>query len=165
MSDLKYSDFEWAMGEAIKLAEAAAREDEVPIGACILDAQGKIISGFGNLKESNNDPCGHAEIRAIRKAAEVLGDWRLENCTLVVTLEPCLMCMGAMWQSRVKNLVFGAYDHKGGAISLGYDLHRDKRLNHQFSVIGGVRHYETSKILSQFFKQKRGQYNYKNPKS
>ena len=165
MSKLKYQDYEWAMGEALLFAEAAAKADEVPIGACLLDSQGKIICGAGNEKESVHDPCGHAEIITLRKAAELLGDWRLENCTLVVTLEPCLMCMGAIWQSRIKTLVFGAYDSKGGALSLGYDVHKDKRLNHQFSVIGGVKHYETSRLLSQFFRQKRGTYNFKKPKS
>lgn len=163
MSQLKYRDYEWAMGEALKFAESAGREDEVPIGACLLDPQGKIVSGAGNKKESVKDPCGHAEILTLQKSAEIMGDWRLENCTLVVTLEPCLMCMGALWQSRIKTLVFGAYDPKGGAISLGYGVHKDKRLNHQFNVIGGVKHYETSRLLSQFFKQKRGQYNYKKP--
>ncbi len=163
MNQLKFSDYEWAMGEALKFAEAAGRKDEVPIGACLIDSQGKVVSGSGNEKESVNDPCGHAEIITLRKSAEILGDWRLEGCTLVVTLEPCLMCMGAMWQSRIKTLVFGAYDPKGGALSLGYDFHKDKRLNHTFDVIGGVKHYETSRLLSQFFRQKRGQYNFKKP--
>jgi tRNA(adenine34) deaminase len=162
MNPLKFQDLEWAMGEALMEAEDAGRRDEVPIGACILDASGKIISKAGNNKEEKNNPAGHAEILAIAKATESLGDWRLNGCTLVVTLEPCLMCMGALWQARVSHLVFGAYDPKGGALSLNYNFHKDSRLNHEFSVMGGVRHYESSRLLSQFFKQKRSNYKYKN---
>jgi tRNA(adenine34) deaminase len=150
------------MTEALKEAQAAMRIDEVPIGACILDEDGKLVCSAHNLKERVNDPCGHAEIIAIKKACEILGDWRLNNCTLVVSLEPCLMCMGAIWQSRISTVVFGAYDSKGGALSLNYNLHRDGRLNHKFRVIGGVKHMECSKILSDFFKQKREGYRYKN---
>ncbi|MCF8058128.1 MAG: nucleoside deaminase [Bacteriovoracaceae bacterium] len=162
MSPLKFQDLEWAMGEALHEAEEAGRRDEVPIGACILDSQGKILASAGNNKESTKNPTGHAEILVLNKAAQLIGDWRLNSCTLVVTLEPCLMCMGALWQSRIGNLVFGAYDPKGGALSLNYNVHKDQRLNHAFSVIGGMRHYECSNILSQFFKQKRGKYSYKN---
>lgn len=162
MSHLNFRDLEWAMGEALMEAEDASRRDEVPIGACLLDSSGKIVAKAGNNKEENNNPTGHAEMLVISKASEDLGDWRLNNCTLVVTLEPCLMCMGAMWQSRVSHLVFGAYDPKGGALSLNYNFHRDKRLNHEFSVMGGLRHYESSRLLSQFFKQKRSQYKFKN---
>ncbi len=162
MSPHKFQDLEWAMGEALQEAEEAGRNDEVPIGACILDSQGKVIASAGNKKESSKNPTGHAEIIVLEKAAQHLGDWRLNSCTLVVTLEPCLMCMGALWQARIGSLVFGAYDPKGGALSLNYNFHRDSRLNHSFSVVGGVRHYESSRLLSQFFRQKRGKYSYKN---
>ena len=162
MNHLKFRDLEWAMGEALMEAEDAGRRDEVPIGACILDANGKVIAKAGNNKEEHNCPTGHAEIQVINKASKVVGDWRLLDCTLVVTLEPCLMCMGALWQARVSGLVFGAYDPKGGALSLNYNVHKDPRLNHKFSIVGGVRHYESSRLLSQFFKQKRSDYKYKN---
>lgn len=163
MTQLKFRDYEWAMGEALKLAEESGRKDEVPIGACVLNPEGKIIFGAGNLKESVNDPCGHAEILALRGAALKNDSWRLNDCTLVVTLEPCLMCMGALWQARIGKVVFGAYDPKGGALSLGYKINSDSRLNHSFGLIGGVRHYECSKLLSDFFKQKRSNYSYRSP--
>lgn len=161
MNLLTLKDYEWAMGIALKEAELAAKKNEVPIGACVLAPDGKVLSSASNFKEAPNDPTGHAEILAIKEASKLLSSWRLLDCTLVVTLEPCVMCMGALWQSRIKKLVFGAYDSKGGAISLGYKLHKDKRFNHNFSVIGGIRHYECSKILSNFFKQRRSNYNFK----
>ena len=163
MKKVKLRDIEWAMGEALKEAEQGSKVDEVPIGACILDENGKIISKAHNIKESVHDPCGHAEILAIKHACEILGDWRLVNHSLVVTLEPCLMCMGAIWQSRLSQVYFGAYDTKGGALSLNYNMHQDQRLNHSFSIMGGVKHFECSKILSDFFKQKRRTYKFKNP--
>ncbi len=163
MKPLNMRDLEWAMGEALMEAEEAGKRDEVPIGACLVDSQGKIISKAGNNKEQTKNPTGHAEIAVISQACETIGDWRLTDYTVVVTLEPCLMCMGALWQARIGRLVFGAYDPKGGALSLSYDVHQDKRLNHSFPVVGGVRHYECSRLLSQFFKQKRSQYKYKHP--
>lgn len=158
----KFKDIDWAMSEALKEAEDAGRRDEVPIGACLIDSQGKVVAKAGNNKEQTHNPTGHAEILVLNQISQDRGDWRLNDLTLVVTLEPCLMCMGALWQARIGALVFGAYDPKGGAISLGYDSHKDKRLNHQFSVMGGVRHYESSRLLSQFFKQKRSRYKFQN---
>ena len=143
------------MGEAIKEAESAFSIGEVPVGAVIVNSQNQIISKAHNLKESTQDPCGHAEIIAIRKAAEILKSWRLLDCTLYVTLEPCPMCMGAIVQSRLKSLIFGAYDVKGGAITNGFNLHQNQKLNHRFNVIGGVGHYDCSNLLSSFFKQRR----------
>jgi tRNA(adenine34) deaminase len=96
------------------------------------------------------------------EGAKKIQNWRLSDCTLYVTLEPCPMCLTALVQARVKNCVFGAYDSKGGALSLGYHLHQDKRLNHQFSMMGGVKHFECSRLLSQFFKQRRNSYKVKN---
>tara|TARA_Y100000296_G_C5074062_1_gene206393 strand:+ start:155 stop:613 length:459 start_codon:yes stop_codon:yes gene_type:complete len=151
------------MKQALQEADHAAKDGEVPIGACILDPSGKIIASAGNKKEGPNNPIGHAEIRAIEKACAEIGDWRLNGHTLVVTLEPCVMCMGAIWQSRVSHVVFGAYDAKGGALSLGYDIYKDKRLNHQFSIMGGIEHYNCSQVLSRFFREKRSSYKFKHP--
>ncbi|MCB9060480.1 MAG: nucleoside deaminase [Halobacteriovoraceae bacterium] len=151
-------DLEWAMGIALEQADLAYRENEVPIGAVVLDKSGKIISKAYNVKEHNYDPCGHAEILALREACQKLNSWRLIDCDVIVTLEPCPMCLSALQQTRIRTLVFGAYDLKGGAISLRYNMHKDSRLNHQFSVIGGLRHFECSKLLSNFFKEKRETY-------
>jgi tRNA(adenine34) deaminase len=143
------------MNMALEQAEKAYREDEVPIGALVVSAEGEVLSATHNQKEKVNDPCGHAELIAIRDAASKIDSWRLLDTTLYVTLEPCPMCIAAMVQSRISRLVFGAYDPKGGALSLGYDLYKDQRLNHNFSVMGGIEHFKCSKILSTFFKQKR----------
>lgn len=148
----------WLMQEALKEAERAYRIDEVPIGAVITDSSGHVLARAHNLKESTHNPCGHAEILAITEAAKKLGNWRLSGCRLYVTLEPCAMCMGAMVQSRIDTVFFGAYDAKGGALSLNYNLHQDSKLNHRFKVVGGILHYECSKILSQFFREKRSGY-------
>ncbi len=149
------------MKQAIVEADHAAKNGEVPVGACILDPDGKIFTTGANDKEGPNNPTGHAEIIAITKACKKLGDWRLNGYTLVVTLEPCVMCMGAIWQSRVSHVVFGAYDSKGGAVSLGYNIHKDSRLNHEFTVMGGVEHFSCSQLMSRFFKEKRSSYKYK----
>ncbi len=161
MNKFNFSDISWAMKQAIIEAEHAAKNGEVPVGACILDPDGKIFATGMNAKEGPSNPTGHAEIMAITEACKKLGDWRLNNYTLVVTLEPCVMCMGAIWQARLSHVVFGAYDPKGGALSLGYDVHDDKRLNHQFTVMGGVDHYNCSQLMSRFFKDKRRAYKYK----
>ncbi len=161
MINNSYRDISWAMKQAIDEAENAAKDGEVPVGACIIDPDGKIFTSAANKKEGPCNPTGHAEILAITQACQKLGDWRLNGYTLVVTLEPCVMCMGAIWQSRISHVVFGAYDPKGGAISLGYNIHADKRLNHQFTVMGGVDHYNCSQIMSRFFKDKRKSYKYK----
>lgn len=149
---------QWHMQTALIQAQKAYSLDEVPVGAVLVDESGKVIAEAYNLKEKNCDPCGHAEIICIRQAAEKLKAWRLENCTLYVTLEPCPMCLGAMVHARIKRLVFGAYDAKGGAISLGYRLFQDERLNHRFEVMGGVEHYPCSQLLSQYFREKRANY-------
>lgn len=148
----------WLMDEALREAERAYHQDEVPIGAVIIDHQGVILSRAHNLKEKNHNPCGHAEILAIVEAAKKIKNWRLLNCSLFVTLEPCPMCLAAIGQARMKKLYFGAYDSKGGALSLNYNLHQDQNLNHSYSVLGGLRHYECSKLLSTFFKEKRTHY-------
>lgn len=153
-----YSDHLWLMDEALKEADQAYREDEVPIGAVIVDSNGTILSRAHNVKEKAHNPCGHAEILAITEAAKKISNWRLIDCSIYVTLEPCPMCMAALIQARIKNLYFGAYDPKGGAISLNYNYHKDKRLNHSFNVVGGLRHFECSQIVSNFFREKRSIY-------
>lgn len=158
--DLKITlkDDSWLMGLALEEAEKAFSMGEVPVGAVIVNSERKILSRSHNLKEEKGNPLLHAELIAIEKASRELSDWRLSGCTLYVTLEPCLMCMGAIWQSRIERVVFGAYDPKGGAISLGYKVYKDKRLNHQFCIMGGVEHYRSSQLLSQFFRERRASY-------
>ncbi len=143
------------MQKALELAKLAAQNDEVPVGALIVDAQGNIIAEACNTREKDRDPLGHAELKAIKLASQKLNNWRLENCTLYVTLEPCPMCLSAMREARIGQLVFAAYDGKGGALSLGYRLHQDLRLNHRFAVIGGILQSEAAGLLSLFFRQKR----------
>ena len=155
------TDHLWFMNIALEQAELAYRAQEVPVGAILVSPTGEILSRQHNLKESHFNPVAHAEILALTEGAKKLQNWRLTDCYLYVTLEPCPMCLTALVQSRVKACVFGAYDQKGGALSLGYHLHQDKRLNHQFSVIGGVMHFECSRILSQFFRERRSSYRQK----
>lgn len=143
------------MKQAFNEAQTAFYEDEVPVGCLIVSPYKEVLASTFNLKEKQNDPSAHAEILAIREAAKKLGDWRLNGCTAYVTLEPCPMCLNALLQARVKRVVFGAYDRKGGALSLGYNFHLDNRLNHSFSITGGVLHYDCSQLLSKFFRQKR----------
>lgn len=162
MSNKNLSDHMWFMNIALEEAELAYKASEVPVGAVLVSPEGNIISRKFNLKESSFNPTGHAEILCLEESGKKLKNWRLADCTLYVTLEPCPMCLSAMVQSRLKQCIFGAYDSKGGALSLGYNLHQDKRLNHQFSVWGGVKHFECSKLLSQFFKERRSNYKPKN---
>lgn len=154
-------DLEWNMHKALEMAERAYKIDEVPVGAIIINEFGETLAVAHNEKENHHNPAGHAEILAIQKAASKLQNWRLTNCTLYVTLEPCPMCLAALVQARIGRCVFGAYDKKGGAISLGYALHQDKRLNHNFSVVGGIQHWSCSQILSRYFKEKRSEYKFK----
>lgn len=155
------TDHMWFMKIALEQAEQAYRLQEVPVGAILVSPGGEILSKQHNLKELNFNPVAHAEILAITEGAKRLQNWRLTDCYLYVTLEPCPMCLTALVQARVKACVFGAYDQKGGALSLGYHLHSDKRLNHQFSIVGGVMHFECSRILSQFFRERRTSYRQK----
>jgi tRNA(adenine34) deaminase len=155
------TDHLWFMTLALEQADLAYRDDEVPVGAVLVSPEGEVLSKQFNLKESQFNSTAHAEILAIVEGSKRIQNWRLSECTLYVTLEPCPMCLAALVQSRVKMCVFGAYDPKGGALSLGYHIHQDKRLNHQFSIMGGVRQFECSKILSQFFKERRSIYSVK----
>lgn len=143
------------MGEALAEAVAAEAHGDVPIGAVILDAEGRVIARGGNERELTGDPTSHAEIVAIRRAAEALGEWRLTGCTMVVTLEPCTMCAGAIVAARLDRLVFGAFDEKAGAVSSLWDVVRDPRLNHRPLVTSGVMASECANVLGGFFAERR----------
>ena len=138
------------MGEALREAAKAAARDEVPIGAVVVK-DGAVIGRGHNLREGKQDPSAHAEMIAIRQAARRLGCWRLTGCVLYVTLEPCLMCMGAIILARFDRVVFGCHDPKGGAAGSLYDLSADRRLNHLVQLTAGVRENECAAILSDFF--------------
>ena len=143
------------MTAAIAEARAAAVEGEIPIGAVVLDASGAIVARAHNQRESRIDPTAHAEVLALREAAHVLGAWRLDDCTLVVTLEPCPMCAGAVVMSRIRRLVFGAWNDEYGAAGSRWDLVRDRRLNHRAEVIGGLRADECGAMVSDFLASRR----------
>lgn len=139
------------MALALDEARQAAAEGEVPIGA-VLVCDGAVVSRGRNARECDADPTAHAELIAIREAAERLGRWRLSGCTLYVTLEPCPMCAGAMVNARIDRLVYGASDPKAGAVGTLYDLSADPRLNHRFEVTTGVLEDECAAVLKEFFK-------------
>lgn len=146
-------DENW-MFKALDLARIAAKHNEVPIGAVVIYENEIVGSGF-NRRESNRDPLGHAELLAIAEASKKLDRWRLIGCTLYVTLEPCLMCAGAIVNSRLDRLVFGASDPKAGAVTSLYQTLSDTRLNHRPEVTSGVRAQECGTLLSEFFRSKR----------
>jgi len=139
------------MGLALDEARAAVATGDVPIGAVVLDESGQVIGRGRNVREADADPTGHAEVVALRQAARHRGEWRLSGCTLVVTLEPCTMCAGAIVLSRVDRLVFGAYDEKAGAVGSLWDVVRDRRLNHRPEVVAGVLAEESTALLDSFF--------------
>ena len=143
------------MGLALDLAAQAARDGDVPVGAVVISPAGEVVGEGRNLREVEGDPTAHAEVVALRAAAQALGEWRLEDCTLVVTLEPCPMCAGALMLSRISRLVIGAWDPKLGATGSVWDLVRDRRATHRVEVIGGVRESECSQVLLTFFEQQR----------
>jgi tRNA(adenine34) deaminase len=143
------------MRTALDIARRALASDDVPVGAVVLDSTSAIVGRGFNQREVLGDPTAHAELLAIREAAAALGTWRLDGCTLVVTLEPCAMCAGALVQARVSRLVFGAYDPKAGAVGSVWDLVRDRRLNHRPEVIAGVLVAESSALLKTFFARHR----------
>ena len=143
------------MQEALKLANEAAIKGDVPVGALVVDDAGTIIGIGGNLREQGNDPTAHAEIVAIRDAANKLGNYRLDDLTMVVTLEPCGMCAGAIAQSRIKRLVFGSFDKKYGAVGSVWDLLRDSRAIYKPEVLSGVLEKECGELLTDFFTTKR----------
>ena len=141
------------MREAI--AEAAASGDDVPVGALLVDSTGVVVARGHNTREAEHDPTGHAEIVAIREAARARGDWRLDNLTLVVTLEPCVMCAGAIVAARIPRVIFGAWDERVGASGSLYDLLRDSRLGAPVEVIAGVLEGECAAQLRTFFDARR----------
>jgi tRNA(adenine34) deaminase len=148
--------YEEAMAKAIDLARAAVTaSSDVPVGAIVLNSEGEVIATGANQKELSHNPVAHAEIIAIQKAASALNNWRLDNCTLVVTLEPCAMCAGAIAQARIPRVVFGAWDEKAGAVGSQWDLLRDPRQLHKPEVIAGVMADECAALLGDFFQDKR----------
>ena len=142
------------MRAALAVAQEALRTGDVPVGALILNESNAIISQGCNQREDLDDPTAHAEIVAIRAAAQSLGTWRLDGCTLVVTLEPCAMCAGAIAQSRISNLVFGAWDEKAGAVGSVWDVLRDPRSIFKVEVTSGIRENECAQLLKDFFSDK-----------
>ena len=148
-------DYKSLMQEAISLAKAAAIKGDVPVGALVVDDAGTIVGMGANLREQDNDPTAHAEIVAIRNAASKIGNYRLDDLTMVVTLEPCGMCAGAIAQSRIKRLVFGSFDEKYGAVGSVWDLLRDARAIYKPEVLSGVLEKECGELLIEFFTTKR----------
>lgn len=144
------------MRKAIDQALIAAEQDEVPVGAVIV-RQGRIIAAAFNQREQLRDPTAHAEMLAITQAAEAVGNWRLEDCTLYVTLEPCPMCAGAIVLARIPQVIYGTRDPKAGAVESLYQLLNDQRLNHRCEVIAGVMARDCGQLLTQFFQNKRAQ--------
>ncbi len=142
------------MYRALQLAAQAESIDEVPVGA-IIHLDGQVIAEAHNMRESANDPTAHAELIAIQQAAEVLGDWRLNDCTLIVTLEPCPMCAGAIVNSRICRLVYGAADPKMGAVKTLYQICSDPRLNHRLTITSGTLAPQCGQILTNYFRKRR----------
>jgi tRNA(adenine34) deaminase len=140
-----------AMTLALSEAGLSSTSGEVPVGAVVLSAEGAVLSKAFNERETSADPTAHAEVLALRRAAAVVGSWRLEGCTMVVTLEPCTMCAGAIVLARLERLVFGAFDPKAGAVGSLWDVVRDRRLNHRPEVISGLMADESSSLLRSFF--------------
>jgi len=148
-------DYKLIMQAALSLAKVAADKGDVPVGAIVVNEAGEIFGTGQNLREQNNDPTAHAEIVALRNASEKLGSWRLDDLTIVVTLEPCAMCAGAILQSRIKRLVFAAWDEKAGAVGSVMDVIRDPRALTRVEVITGIMEKECSEVLKDFFNTKR----------
>ena len=143
------------MQQAISIAKSALISSDVPIGAIVVDENGNLLGTGANRRELDKDPSAHAEIVAMREAAKKLNNWRLDGCTVVVTLEPCAMCAGAIAQSRVSRLIFGAWDEKAGAVGSVWDVLRDPRSPHRTEVISGVVEEECTQLLGEFFKDQR----------
>ncbi|WP_179549336.1 tRNA adenosine(34) deaminase TadA [Herbiconiux flava] len=140
------------MRAALVEARAALDTGDVPVGAIVLDAAGTVIGVGRNEREARHDPTAHAEVLALRQAAETIGDWHLTGATLVVTLEPCVMCAGAILSARVPRVVYGAWDEKAGAAGSVYDVLRDRRLNHRVEVVAGVEAAACAALLTTFFR-------------
>jgi tRNA(adenine34) deaminase len=145
---------EW-MDEPLRLARACLAHDDVPVGAAVVGPDGEPLGSGRNVRELEQDPTGHAEILALRAASRAQGTWRLDGCTLLVTLEPCVMCAGALVQSRIRRVVFGAWDDKAGACGSVWDLVRDRAALHRVEVVPGVREAECAALLTEFFAARR----------
>ena len=143
------------MQQAISYAKDAADHNDVPVGALVVNEQGEILGTGHNLREESNDPTAHAEIVAMRNTAAKIGSWRMDELTMIVTLEPCAMCAGAISQSRFRRLVFGAWDEKAGAVGSVWDVIRDQRNLNKVEVVSGILEKECSEILTNFFEGKR----------
>jgi tRNA(adenine34) deaminase len=139
------------MGQALEVASGALAAGDVPVGAVVISPHGEVLGAGHNQREADGDPTAHAEVVALRAAASAQGGWRLEGCTLVVTLEPCIMCAGALMLARIGQVVLGAWDPKAGACGSVWDVVRDRRATHRVEVIGGIREQECSQILLDFF--------------
>jgi tRNA(adenine34) deaminase len=150
------AEYEPSMRAALAEAELARRHGDVPVGAVLLDAAGAVLATGRNRRQEDHDPTAHAEVVAIRAGAAIRGDWHLEGCTLVVTLEPCVLCAGAILAARIPRVVFGAWDAKAGAAGSVHDLLRDRRLPHRVEVIPEVLEEETGAVLLDFFRGRRG---------
>ena len=148
-------DYPTLMKLALAQAQSAAAAGEVPVGAVLVDEAGEVLASGFNGREQLSDPTSHAEIEAIRSACKERGDWRLEDCTLVVTLEPCVMCAGAIMAARIPRVVFGAWDERVGAVGSRYDVLRDQRLGKPVEVVTGVLERECSDLLRSFFESQR----------
>ena len=147
--------YDAAMRAALDEARAALATGDVPVGAVVLSPEGEVVGVGRNVREQHADPTGHAEVVALREAALARGAWRLDGCTLVVTLEPCTMCAGAAVLSRVERVVFGAWDPKAGAVGSLWDVVRDRRLIHRPEVVSGVLAEESTALLAEFFRGRR----------
>ena len=143
------------MRDCIEDARKALVTHDVPVAALIVDSSGVVVASAHNEREATSDPTAHAEVLAIRRAASARGAWRLDDCTLIVTLEPCVMCAGAILAARIPVVVFGAWDEKAGASGSLFDLLRDRRLNHRVEVIGGVEEKACAGLLREFFDNQR----------
>jgi tRNA(adenine34) deaminase len=152
VKNLHLEDFEKLMSEAIELARDALITGDVPVGALVINPQGEVVGTGKNLREFDHDPTAHAEIVALREAAVAAENWRLDGHTLIVTLEPCAMCAGAIAQARISTVVFGAWDAKAGAVGSVWDILRDPRSPHQVDVIAGIKADECATLLAEFFK-------------
>lgn len=156
MSDFSKDDLTF-MSHAFRLAKQAETKGEVPIGAVVVDSDGNIIGKSGNKREQLNTVLGHAELVALHRACKKKNSWRLIDCTLYVTLEPCYMCAGALVQSRIKRVVFATHDPKAGAMGSIEDLSKHEKLNHKFQCDHGLMQQECSHLLKDFFKKKRAE--------
>jgi tRNA(adenine34) deaminase len=142
---------------ALELAAVAPRTGDVPVGAVVVDESGRELATAWNAREALGDPTAHAEVLALRAAAAVRGEWRLDGCTIAVTVEPCTMCAGALGLARIARVVFGAWEPRTGAVGSLWDVLRDRRLNHRPEVVGGVLNAECAALMESFFLAHRGQ--------